>query len=179
MKFHIIDGSLRQFHLTNDDILHYHLALNISVRNSNKMERISYHNIHSEIYSYGKTLALVPLTSFRQGTKNTTLLYPVFQGQTLLKLDGSHLNDFNNDQRDGNYSIYVYLYVTSRLTHVGGGKSGNSYFIIKQDRCGLFRLPLLDSSSSSFNNQTGIRGLFRTKRCTLYADRDDIDYNHY
>ncbi|XP_026460795.1 putative syntaxin-24 [Papaver somniferum] len=154
-------------------------AINISVRNSNKIERIFYQGVRSEIFCYGKNLALVPLPSFRQGTKNTTLLHPVFQGQTSLKLGGSHLKDFNIDQRDGSYSIYVYLYLTTQLKHAGGGKSGKSDFIVK---CGLFRLRLLGSSSSSSsldNHQSGIGGLFKTRRCKLYADRDDTDYNHY
>ncbi|KAI3893335.1 hypothetical protein MKW92_017776 [Papaver armeniacum] len=178
MKFHVNDASLAKFYLTNDDILHYNLSINISVRNSNKIERISYQGIRSEIFCYGKNLALVPLPSFRQGTKNTTLLHPVFQGQTSLKLRGSHLKDFNIDQRDGSYSIYVYLYLTTQLKHAGGGKSGKSDFIVK---CGLFKFRLLGSSSSSSSseNQTGIGGVFKTRRCKLYADRDDTDYNHY
>ncbi|KAI3909197.1 hypothetical protein MKX01_034941 [Papaver californicum] len=175
MKFHVNDASLAKFYLTNDDILHYNLAINISVRNGNKIERISYQGIRTEIFCYGKVLDLVPSPSFRQGTKNTTLLHPVFQGQTSLKLRGSRLKDFNNDQRDGSYSIYIYLYLTTQLKHAGGGKSSKSDFIVK---CGLFRLHLLGSSSSS-DNQTGIGGLFKTKRCKVYADRDDTDYNHY
>ncbi|KAI3854135.1 hypothetical protein MKX03_022148 [Papaver bracteatum] len=173
MKFHVIDASLTEFYLTNDDILHYKLAVNISVRNSNKMERISYHHIHSYPYCYGRYLHGVPLSSFRHGTKNTTFLYPVFQGQTKLKLlRGSQLRDFNYDQRDGNYSIYVYLYLTTQLKHAVGGKSGNRDYIVK---CGSFRLHLLGSSSysSSSNNQTGTSGLFKTKRCKVYRNNDD------
>ncbi|KAI3963025.1 hypothetical protein MKW98_028965 [Papaver atlanticum] len=176
MKFHVNDASLAKFYLTNDDILHYSLSINISVRNSNKIERISYQGIRSEIFCYGKDLALVPLpSSFRQGTKNTTLLYLVFQGQALFKLRGCHLKDFNIDQRDESYSIYVYLYLTTQSKHTGGGKSGKSDFIVK---CGLFRVHLL-GSFSSLDNQTGNGGLFKTRRCKLYADRDDDDYNHY
>ncbi|XP_026460783.1 putative syntaxin-24 [Papaver somniferum] len=173
MKFHVIDASLTEFYLTNDDILHYNLAINISVRNSNKIERISYDNFRSEIYSYGEYLGSVSLPSFWQNTKNTTLLHPVFQGQTLVKLRGSRLRDFNYDQRDGNYSISVYLYVETELKHAGGGKSG---FNGMEVECGLFRLHLLGSSSSSSSNQTGIGSLFKTKRCKVYYDNDDSYY---
>ncbi|KAI3868140.1 hypothetical protein MKW92_016973 [Papaver armeniacum] len=113
MKFHVIDASLKEFYLTNDDILHYNFAVTISVRNSNKVARISYGNIRSKIYCYGEDLGFVPLNmSFWQGPKNTTLLHPVFHGQTLFKLRDSRLEDFSYGQRDGSYIIYVYLYLT-------------------------------------------------------------------
>ncbi|XP_026439110.1 NDR1/HIN1-like protein 10 [Papaver somniferum] len=164
MKFHVIDASLSEFYLTNDDILHYNVAVNISVRNSNKVERISYRAIRSNPSCYGKDLASISLPSFWQGTKNTTLLHFVFQGQTSVKLRGSHLRDFNYDRRDGIYSIYVYLYLITRLKYAGGGKSGGRDTVVK---CGSFRLHLLGSSSS--NNQTGFGGLFHTKRCDVYG----------
>ncbi|RZC64117.1 hypothetical protein C5167_025880 [Papaver somniferum] len=199
MKFHVIDASLKEFYLTNDDILHYNFAVTISVRNSNKVARISYGEIRSKIYCYGEDLGFVPLyMSFWQGPKNTTLLHPVFKGKTLFKLRGSRLEDFSYGQRDGSYIIYVYLYLTvqgqtmfklrgsnlkdfnndqmdgsysidldlyliTELKHAGGGKSGDGYFRVK---CGLFRLHLLGSSSSS-NNQTGYGGFFKIKRCLL------------
>ncbi|RZC78582.1 hypothetical protein C5167_002777 [Papaver somniferum] len=171
MKFHVIDASLTKFYLTNDDILHYNLALNISLRNSNKKTSISYYYIGSTTYCYGKDLALVSLTPFRQGSKNTTVLNPVFQGKASLKLRGPDLRDFNNDQRDGSYSIHVELYLTSKLTYAGGGRGSNVGIIAK---CGLLRLPLLGSSS---NNQTVTGGVFNTnKRCkvsTVNLDSSD------
>ncbi|KAI3994652.1 hypothetical protein MKX01_027542 [Papaver californicum] len=173
MKFHAIDASLTEFYLTNDDILHYNLAVNISVRNSNKLERVSYYDIRSNPSCYGKDLPWVPLPSFRQSTKNTTLLHLVFQGQTALKLRGSHLKDFNFDQRDGSYSISVYLRVTAQLTFGGGGKGIQPRYIVE---CGLSGLDLLGSSSSSSNNQTGIGGLSETKRCKFYPRGDDDTY---
>ncbi|RZC47654.1 hypothetical protein C5167_040609 [Papaver somniferum] len=127
----------------------------------------------TNIISYGEYLGSVSLPSFWQNTKNTTLLHPVFQGQTLVKLRGSRLRDFNYDQRDGNYSISVYLYVETELKHAGGGKSG---FNGMEVECGLFRLHLLGSSSSSSSNQTGIGSLFKTKRCKVYYDNDDSYY---
>ncbi|RZC47657.1 hypothetical protein C5167_040602, partial [Papaver somniferum] len=148
MKFHVLEASLTEFYLTNDDILHYNLAVNISVRNSNKIARISYRSIRSNTSCYGKDLASVSLPSFLQGTKNTTLLHPVFQGQTLLKPRGSHLRDFNHDQRDGSYSIYVYLHVKTQLKHAGGGKG----------------------------DKIGTGGLYKTKRCKVHTDEDYADH---
>ncbi|MCL7050706.1 hypothetical protein MKW94_027172 [Papaver nudicaule] len=174
MKFYVNDASLTQFYLTNDDILHYNLAVNISVRNSNKMERVSYTDIRSEINCYGKDLPSVSLPSFSQGTKNTTILHhPVFHGQTSLKLRGSHLEDFNNDQRNGSYSISVYLYFTTQLTFAGGGKGIQSHYIA---HCALSRLHLLNSSSTSLNSQTRIGGLFTTKRCKVFPNGDENTY---
>ncbi|KAI3994650.1 hypothetical protein MKX01_027540 [Papaver californicum] len=152
MKFHITDASLTEFYVSNDDILHYNLAVNISVRNSNRIDRISYYGIRSNPFCYGKNLASVSLPSFRQGTKITTLLRPVYQGQmAAVKLRGSRLRDFNYDQRGGSYGISVYLYLITQLKYAGGGKSGRRDIVVK---CGLFRLHLLGFSSS--NNQTGI-----------------------
>ncbi|KAI3963027.1 hypothetical protein MKW98_028967 [Papaver atlanticum] len=161
IKFHIIDASLTEFYVTNDVVLHYNLAVNISVRNSNKMDRMSYHGIRSNPSCYGRDLSTVSLPSFRQGTKNTTLLHPVFQGQILFKLGGSHLRDFNNDQRDGIYKMDVNLYLTLQVKHAGGDKGVKLPFTVN---CGLMRLHLLGSSSSS-NNQTRIGGLFKPTRC--------------
>ncbi|XP_026385114.1 NDR1/HIN1-like protein 10 [Papaver somniferum] len=167
MKFHVIDASLKEFYLTNDDILHYNFAVTISVRNSNKVARISYGEIRSKIYCYGEDLGFVPLyMSFWQGPKNTTLLHPVFKGKTLFKLRGSRLEDFSYGQRDGSYIIYVYLYLTVQVKHAGGGKGLEEDYIIE---CGLYELHLLGSSSLP-NNQTGIGGLFKTKRCGVYKE---------
>ncbi|XP_026460790.1 NDR1/HIN1-like protein 10 [Papaver somniferum] len=171
MKFHVTDASLKEFYVTNDDILHYKFAVNISVRNSNKLERISYRNIRIYPYCYGNYLPWVSLTAFWQGTKNTTLLPLVlFQGQSPVKLRGSNLKNFNNDQRDGSYNIYVVMYLTTQLKHAGGAKSGKRDFIVQ---CELFQLHLLDSSA---NNQTGNGGLFRTKKCNVYNDNDSQTY---
>ncbi|KAI3968794.1 hypothetical protein MKX01_028944 [Papaver californicum] len=162
MKFHVIDALLAEFYLSNDDILHYNLAVNISDWNSNRIERISYHHIRFRFSCYGKVLDVVPLKSFGLGTKNTTYLHPVFHGQTLLKLRGSNLRDFNEDKRVGSYSIHVYLNLKTQLKHAGGGKSKKIKYFVD---CGLFRLHLLASSS---NKQTRIDGLVKTKRCDLY-----------
>ncbi|KAI3893337.1 hypothetical protein MKW92_017778 [Papaver armeniacum] len=172
MKFYVNGASLTEFYLTDDNILHYNLAVNISVRNSNKVTRIFYHRIRSNPSCYGKDLPWVPLPSFHQGTRNTSLLHPVYQGQTSLKLRGSRLKDFNYDQRDGSYSISVYLYLETQLKLAGGGKGVLQSYIVN---CGLLRLHLLDSSTSS-NNQTGIRGLFKTKRCQEYPRGEDDTY---
>ncbi|KAI3909198.1 hypothetical protein MKX01_034942 [Papaver californicum] len=160
IKYHVIDASLTEFYLTNDEILHYNLKLNMSIRNSNKMERMFYHDIRSNPSCYGKDLASVSLPFFWQGTRNTTLLHPVFQGRTLFKPQGSHLRDFNNDQRDGNYKMDVNLYLTVQVKHAGGDKGVKLPFTVK---CGLMGLQVLGSSSS--NNQTRIGGLFNTTRC--------------
>ncbi|KAI3854125.1 hypothetical protein MKX03_022138 [Papaver bracteatum] len=163
IKFHIIDASLTEFYVTNDDVLHYNLAVSISVRNSNKMDRMSYHGIRVNPSCYGRDLASISLPSFRQGSKNTTLLHPVFQGQTLFKLRGSHLRDFNNDQRVGTYQMDVNLYLTLQVKHAAGDKGVKLPLTVN---CGLMGLHVLSSSSSSSsNNQTRNGGLFKPTRC--------------
>ncbi|MCL7023040.1 hypothetical protein MKW94_003189 [Papaver nudicaule] len=159
MKFHVMDALLTQFYLTSDDILQYNLALNIFVRNSDKMTGISYSYIDAAAYCYGKNVALVPLMPFQQDSKNTTLLRPVFRGQTSFKLLGSDLVQFSNDQRDGRYPIYIKLHLKSKLLY-GGERSSSTDGTVN---CGWLRLPLLGSSSD--NNQTVIG--FKTERCRV------------
>ncbi|KAI3887591.1 hypothetical protein MKW92_020279 [Papaver armeniacum] len=158
MKFHVADASLTRFNLTSDGILHYDLTFNITVRNSNKKIGIWYEQLESTTSCYGKDLGLVSLTPFRQGPKNTTLLRPVLQGITSLSLQGSNLRDFNNDQTDGSYSIFLNFNVIARLKYPGVGGSRPWYYKVK---CGLVRLPLLLVNSSTH------AGLFNTRRCKV------------
>ncbi|KAI3984956.1 hypothetical protein MKX01_004724 [Papaver californicum] len=116
-----------------------------NMKNSNKKTSISYYYIGSTTYCYD--LVSVSLTPFPQGSKNTTVLSPVFKGQASLKLRGSDLKDFSNGQRDGSYSIYVELYLTSKLTYAGGGRSSSTSIV------------------GPSNNQTVTGGIFNTKSC--------------
>ncbi|MCL7032872.1 hypothetical protein MKW94_017342 [Papaver nudicaule] len=163
IKFHVRDASLTQFNLTGDHTLDYHLAVNITVRNSNKkIGTIQYDTITSRTNCYGKGLGLVSLTPFTQGHKKTTLLRRVFQGKTSLKLQGSHLMDFTNDQRNGNYSIILKLDGLAKMKYPGGGISTQwNYYVV----CGLLRLPLLLANSST--DQAIYARLFITRRCKL------------
>ncbi|KAI3963132.1 hypothetical protein MKW92_003857 [Papaver armeniacum] len=163
MKFHVTDASLTQFNLTSTgDTLDYNLAVNITVRNSNKKIGIWYDKMESGTNCYGKDMGLVLLTPFRQGHKNTTLLRAVFQGKTSLRLQGSDLTDFNDDQRNGrSYSIFLTLSGLVRLRWPGGAKSRQFSFKVN---CGSLKLPLLPNSSTM--NQTVITALLN-KRCKV------------
>ncbi|MCL7032873.1 hypothetical protein MKW94_017343 [Papaver nudicaule] len=165
IKFHVRDASLTQFNLTSDDdTLHYHLAVNITVRNTNKKIGVRYDNITSTANCYGKDFGLVSLTPFRQGHKNTTLLRAVFQGNTSLRLQGSQLMDFTNDQRNGNYSIFLKLDGLLMLKYHGGGSGSNIQWNYNV-RCGLLRLPL--SLANSSTDQAVYPRLFNKRRCKL------------
>ncbi|MCL7035814.1 hypothetical protein MKW94_001751 [Papaver nudicaule] len=162
IKFHVTEASLTQFDITSGtDTLHYSLAVNISVRNSNKNMGIWYDRMESGTTCYGKDIGLVSLAPFRQGHKNTTLLHVVFHGNTSLRLQGSDLMDFNNDQRNESYSIFINLHGLLRLKWPGGGRSRRYHY---KARCGLLRLPLINSSSTS---QTVIASLHLNKTCKV------------
>ncbi|MCL7023041.1 hypothetical protein MKW94_003190 [Papaver nudicaule] len=166
IKFHVIDASLTQFYVTSDHILHYDLAVNISLTNRDKKTSVLYSYIDSKSDCYGKDLALVELVPFQQGSMNTTLLRPVFRGQSLFKLRGSDLRRFTNDQRNGSFRIRIELNLKTKLLYAGGGSSGTRDGTVF---CGFLRLPLLGNSSSSYNNNQTVTG-FKTKRCLVVVD---------
>ncbi|XP_026428907.1 NDR1/HIN1-like protein 3 [Papaver somniferum] len=161
MKFHVVDASLTEFSLSNDEMLRYNLTLGISIRNSNKKLSVSYTLIKATTFCYGKNFSSHDIGVFQQAHKTTTLVRSVFQGHSLLVLTGSEPRDFNDDQRDGNFNIHLKLDIAFELTTDGEVK-GHPYR--SKVKCGL-RIPLLNSSSD-----IRLGSLFSTKKCKL----DDI-----
>ncbi|KAE8099242.1 hypothetical protein FH972_017239 [Carpinus fangiana] len=158
-KIHVTDAFLAQFNLTtNNYTLHYNLALNISIRNSNKRIGFYYDTIHANgYYYYPYRFGAVSLTPFYQGHKNTSVLSPVFHGrQRLYFLESSELiPKFNNDTSDGVYRIAVELYLSFRTKGERWIKNGHFNPVINCD----LKVPL------SSNGKSAAR--FETTECEL------------
>uniref|UniRef100_A0A2N9H7H8 Late embryogenesis abundant protein LEA-2 subgroup domain-containing protein n=1 Tax=Fagus sylvatica TaxID=28930 RepID=A0A2N9H7H8_FAGSY len=110
IEFKVTEASLTQFDFnTNNNTLNYNLALNITLRNSNKRVGIYYRRVQAIAYYKNKWFATVNLTPFYQGHKNTTTLMPVFEGQQVLFIKPRDVTKFNAEKSDGVYIIDVRL----------------------------------------------------------------------
>ncbi|KAI3956749.1 hypothetical protein MKW92_027015 [Papaver armeniacum] len=112
LQFRIDDASLTQFNVTDNNILHYNLALALNLRNPNKKIGVHYDQIEVRAFYGGQRFDSVMLTPFYQGHKNTTILHPVFRGQRLLP---SVLGEYNKDKTDGKFKLKVKLYLKLRF----------------------------------------------------------------
>ncbi|OVA07126.1 Late embryogenesis abundant protein [Macleaya cordata] len=145
VKFHVVDASLTQFNLTNDNILHYNLTFDMTIRNPNKKIGIYYDRIEARAFYDDKRFDSDFLTPFYQGHKNTTTLRQVFQGTTLVP---NALTEFNKDKGDESFNIEVKLYLKIRFK-VGRVKTHKFKPKIKCD----LNVPLAPSTSTRFNTE--------------------------
>ncbi|MCL7024788.1 hypothetical protein MKW94_018503 [Papaver nudicaule] len=112
LKIHVEGASLTQFNVTDNDMLHYNLALALNLRNPNKKIGVYYDQIEARAFYNGQRFDAVTLTPFYQGHKNTTVLHPVFSGQ---RLSPSVQGKYNQDKADGKFNILVQLYLKRRF----------------------------------------------------------------
>ncbi|KAJ8641574.1 hypothetical protein MRB53_018268 [Persea americana] len=110
MTVHVEKASLMQFNLTNGATLNYNLTLEMSVRNPNKKIGVYYDRMEARAYYDGYRFGFVPLPTFYQENKNTTTLYPVFHGQSLVALEDYTVQYFNREMNDGFFYIDVMIY---------------------------------------------------------------------
>ncbi|CAL1394959.1 unnamed protein product [Linum trigynum] len=118
IKVHLTDATLTQFnHTPNSDnnLLRYNLALNVTVRNPNKRIGIYYDSIEARAFYRGQRFASVPLGPFYQGHKNTSVLSASMQGQNVIVLRGGDLADFNRESAEGVYTVDVRFYLRIRF----------------------------------------------------------------
>ncbi|PON70088.1 Late embryogenesis abundant protein [Trema orientale] len=115
IKFHVTDAKLTQFNFTDNNQLHYNLAVNITVRNPNKKIGVYYDRIEARASYEGQRFDAVPLEPFYQGHKNTAVLSPVFDGQQMIVLNTEDQAEFNKEKSSGLYSIDVKLYLRIRF----------------------------------------------------------------
>ncbi|RWR85244.1 NDR1/HIN1-Like protein 3-like protein [Cinnamomum micranthum f. kanehirae] len=106
VKVYVENASLTQFNLT-DNTLYYNLTLDMSVRNPNKRVGIYYDRLEATAYYDENRFAYTTLPSFYQGHKNTSMLYPVFSGESVVALGSSGVADFNQDKSQGSFDIFV------------------------------------------------------------------------
>ncbi|KAL8147525.1 NDR1/HIN1-like protein 10 [Apium graveolens] len=116
VKFYVTDASLTQFDISStNDILHYNLALNMTVRNPNKRIGIYYDQIEARALYVGQVFGMTVVTGFYQGHKETDYLNPVFNGQTLLVLENDNVSEFNWEAGLESFSIDIKLDLKVRL----------------------------------------------------------------
>jgi len=155
VKFHVTDASLTQFNFTtNDTLLNYNLALNITVRNPNKRIGIYYDRIDARAFYEDARFDSEELTKFYQGHKNTTVLNAVFKGEQVVVLDSDKLSKFNTQKTDGVFNIDVKLYLRIRFK-LGAFKTGRFKPKIECD----LKVPLTTNGISA--------GDFTTTKCDL------------
>ncbi|MCL7037542.1 hypothetical protein MKW94_026055 [Papaver nudicaule] len=112
LNFHVEDATLTQFNVTDNNMLHYNLAVALKLRNPNTKIGVYYDQIEARAFYDGQRFDSVMLTPFYQGHKNTTILRPVFSGQRLLP---NVQGEFNKDKSDGKFNIQVKLYLQMRF----------------------------------------------------------------
>ncbi|KAM7253006.1 hypothetical protein ACFE04_025624 [Oxalis oulophora] len=140
IKFHVNNVTLNKFNLTSDNILHYNMTVNVTVRNSNKKIGVYYDMIEVRGYYEGERFDTKYLTPFYQGHKNTSYLKTEFVGQQLVVLNNNNNNEkseYEKDKSEGVYGIDVMIYFKMRFK-IGEVKS---YKCKPRVKCGL-KVPL-------------------------------------
>jgi len=105
VKFNVTDASLTQFNFTNNNTLNYNLALNITIRNPNRIVEIYYDNIETVAFYKDVRFASQTLGTFFQHRKNTSFFSTVFTGQQVIPLSSDQILEFNKEKKDGVYGI--------------------------------------------------------------------------
>ncbi|KAG6638062.1 hypothetical protein CIPAW_10G009200 [Carya illinoinensis] len=164
----VTQASLTQFNFTTtNNTVNYKLALNITLRNSNKRVGVHYNGIEAIAYYIKKWFSSVRLTPFYQGHKNMSILSPIFEGQQVLSLTDRDLSKFELEKSVGAYSIDVKLSIQIRIKY---GKIKTAKFKPRKIDCPL-KVYL-----STYNGTTA-EG-FRTTKCGnvhSFLDPDAID----
>lgn len=143
VKFHVTDASLTEFNYTNDT-LHYHLALNITIRNPNRRLGIYYDNIEARALYQDARFDSENLTPFYMGHKTTHVVSTEFKGQNLISLGADQTSEYNKEKSSGVYDIDVKLYLRIRFK-LGVFKTGKFKPKINCD----LKVPLTANGTSS------------------------------
>ncbi|KAG9455043.1 hypothetical protein H6P81_007947 [Aristolochia fimbriata] len=122
VKVHVEAADLSGFNLTDGNVLRYNLSLSVSIRNPNKRVGIYYDRLEARAFYQGQRLESRFLPTFYQGHKNTTVVYPAFNGQQLLVLGSKEVEDFEEERRKGTYEVDVKIYARVRFK-IGGFKT--------------------------------------------------------
>ncbi|GFQ03427.1 protein yls9 [Phtheirospermum japonicum] len=115
VKFHASDATLTEFNLSNNNTLHFNLALNLTIRNPNRRIGIYYDRIEARAFYQGQRFSTYDLQTFYQGHKSTNYASAVFRGQHVVMLGNRELSSYNSDRSAGAFPIDVKLYLRIRL----------------------------------------------------------------
>ncbi|KAM1754949.1 hypothetical protein ACFX12_007340 [Malus domestica] len=117
-KITITDASLTQFDFAaaRNNILNHNLALNFTIRNSNK--RAGLDLVIGKYRNKKFFVASLSSTPFYQDHKNITIVPVVLQGQQWVKFQKCDVSRFNSETAAGVYNIRVEFYLRIRYKRV-------------------------------------------------------------
>ncbi|KAG1369743.1 NDR1/HIN1-like protein 10 [Cocos nucifera] len=140
-------ASLTSFNLTatSPTNLHYNLSADISIRNPNKKIGIYYDWLEADPFYQGHRFDWQALPSFYQGHKNTTMLYPVFEGNSAIGLGVSDVEDFNKENKTSFFNVDIWLF--GQVRYKFGSVTTRRYTMRVKCELGL---PLLANPAASF-----------------------------
>jgi hypothetical protein len=147
VNFTVTDASLTQFNFTNNNTLHYDLAVNITIRNPNRRVGIYYDNIETLALYKDVRFGSQTLGQFFQHHKNTSFLNPNFKGQQVLPLNSDQISEFDKEKKDGVFDIDVKVLLNVRFK-LGLFKSGKAK---PKVHCDL-KIPLKSSNGKLLGN---------------------------
>lgn len=157
IKFSVENAYLTNFTLTTSpSYLDYDLYTTVSIRNPNKKIGVYYDRLEASAFYSGYRFGWIPLPTFYQGHKNTTMLFPSFDGRSIVT-DSSVSDTFKNENATRFFNIDLWFNAKIRLKY-------GSWIKIKYTvriRCDI-RVPLVTNGNS---NNAG----FQWTQC-------DVDY---
>ncbi|KAM0947433.1 hypothetical protein DsansV1_C08g0086191 [Dioscorea sansibarensis] len=157
IKVSVENAYLTNFTLTSSpSYLDYNLSTTVSVRNPNKRIGIYYDMLGADVNYSGNWLGSTTLPTFYQGHKNTTMVFPSFDGRTTV-IASSALDAFKNENATRFFNMNMWFY--ARVRYKYGSLTTRRYTV--RIRC-YIRVPLVTNGSS---NNTG----FQWTKC-------DVDY---
>ncbi|CAL5207455.1 unnamed protein product [Lathyrus oleraceus] len=147
VNFTVTDASLTRFNFTNNNTLHYDLAVNITIRNPNRRIGIYYDNVETLAFYKDVMFGNQTLGGFFQHHKSTNFLNPVFKGEQVIPLSSDQVSEFDKEKESGVYGIDVKVLLNVRFK-LGLFKSGKAK---PKVRCDL-QVPLKSGNGSSLSN---------------------------
>jgi hypothetical protein len=148
-KFSIVEASITQFNLINNNTLYYNFKVIITARNFNNQIKYYKNNLNA-IFSYkGNTLAWGTIEPFVIGRKNIVTLQPiVLEGDTVMNLNPQQLVEYYTETQLGSYQINLDLFT--------------------KVHCPSMKIPII-----SYGKQTPT---FNVTTCSTEGD-NDVTYN--
>ncbi|KAK1264215.1 hypothetical protein QJS04_geneDACA008597 [Acorus gramineus] len=127
----------------------------MSLQNPNKKIGIYYDWLEADAFYYGWRFGYVPLPTFYQGHKNTTMVSPVFVGQSVIEIRNlDFVTNYGSEKASDRFYVDVWIFARIKFK-IGSIKTRRYTMWIK---CGL-ELPLVVNGASN--------GGFRATDCDV------------
>ncbi|XP_017250668.2 NDR1/HIN1-like protein 3 [Daucus carota subsp. sativus] len=130
----------------------------MTIRNSNRRIGIYYDQIEVQALYAGQIFGTTSVPGFYLGHKETEYLNPVFDGQSLVVLQGEDWSKFDMERQLENFSINIKLYLEVRLKML--------LFTTPKYKPGIdcdLKVPL--------DSKGGVSGYFESQRCDFVWKR--------